>query len=78
MAKYYNNPFLIGITIGYRPASARGFDVGGTASRFQWHTASHIKTSPTDMQLTTLKMDHCSGACQGHFGQHHRWLQIIM
>jgi hypothetical protein len=45
--------------------SARGFDVAGTASRFEWRAAGHIKTSPAAVQLTTLEMAHRSGACQG-------------
>jgi len=38
--------------------------LAGTASRFEWRAASHTKTSPTPVQLTTLDMDHRSGACQ--------------
>jgi hypothetical protein len=37
--------------------------VAGTASRFEWRDAGHIKTSPAAVQLTTLEMAHRSGAC---------------
>jgi hypothetical protein len=58
--QYYPAAFITWLST----TSARGFDVAGTASRFEWRAAGHIKTSPAAVQLTTLEMAHRSGACQ--------------
>jgi len=44
-------------------ASSRGFSGAATASRAEGRGAGHRKTTPTTVQLTTLGLDHHSGAC---------------
>ena len=51
-------------SLGYRPPAPEVMMWPAAPAALNGGTAGHIKTSPDAVQLTTLKMDHRSGACQ--------------